>query len=358
MASPAHSVPLPGSLTGLLSGRAVSSQSLLRLSEAGERHGFHYVQGEAVRIDPVRRHVVFRDGRDLRYDLLSCAVGGIVPDLPGQKAPLTSLPVFPARPVPALLEGRDAVADRLDRGRSARIAVIGGGPSAVEIAGALWVLLCDLNPGIMPDITIFPGRCLLKDKPEARLHALRSLKARNIHIAEGGHVSSVDFGEDGSLRLVIGNRAKFETDLVFLATGVRPSPLFRDSGLPVADDGGLLVNDQLQCALHREIFGGGDCVTVLRHDAMIRDCGQALQHGDILAANLLNALKGKSLIPWRSHPARMRLYSLGDGTAILSRGTLAFRNRLFQFMRDLRDVRRSSGFAPPARQNRDSHSDN
>lgn len=45
-------------------------------------------------------------------------------------------------------------------------------------------------------------------------------------------------------------------------TLVTPSPIFRASDVPIGDDGGLLVNDALQCVAHPEIFGGGDCITL------------------------------------------------------------------------------------------------
>ena len=42
--------------------------------------------------------------------------------------------------------------------------------------------------------------------------------------------------------------------------GVRPNPIFKNSGLATGPDGGLRVNEYLQSIDHPEMFGGGDCI--------------------------------------------------------------------------------------------------
>jgi len=44
-------------------------------------------------------------------------------------------------------------------------------------------------------------------------------------------------------------------DLAFLALGVQPSRIFRDSGIRTGPDGGLLINSFLQSVAHPEMFG-------------------------------------------------------------------------------------------------------
>ncbi len=52
----------------------------------------------------------------------------------------------------------------------------------------------------------------------------------------------------GTVRLE--NGEVLGADIVFVAVGVKPSSLFLDSGLPTGTDGGLLVNEFLQCVGH------------------------------------------------------------------------------------------------------------
>jgi len=54
-------------------------------------------------------------------------------------------------------------------------------------------------------------------------------------------------------------------DVALLAMGVRPSPIFTDSGPRVGPAGGLLVNDYLRSIAHADIFGEGDCISLEDH---------------------------------------------------------------------------------------------
>ncbi len=91
---------------------------------------------------------------------------------------------------------------------------------------------------------------------KAQRYARRSLLARNIEIIEGVRVSRLDGG-----LAVLEDDQEVAFDLALLAWGIKPSHLFSASGLPTANDGGLLVNAYLQSIAYPEIFGGGDCIS-------------------------------------------------------------------------------------------------
>ena len=82
--------------------------------------------------------------------------------------------------------------------------------------------------------------------------------------------------------------------MALLATGVTPQALFKRSGLPVGEDGGLLVNSFLQSVRYPEIFGGGDCIS-LEHYRLPRVGVQAVRQNPILYHNLLASLSGGEL---------------------------------------------------------------
>lgn len=118
--------------------------------------------------------------------------------------------------------------------------------------------------------------------------------------------------------------------MVFLAVGVSPSPLFRDSGLPTGEDGGLLVNECLQSVRHPELFGGGDCIS-LEGTPLARVGVYAVRQNRILHRNLLAFLEGRPLGRFDPGGAYLMILNMGDGRGIFRRkefvwdGPFAFR---------------------------------
>ena len=130
----------------------------------------------------------------------------------------------------------------------------------------------------------------------------------------------------------------FSADLICLATGVRPSSLFVDSGLPTGPDGGLLVNAFLQCERHPEIFGGGDCIS-FAPSPLDKIGVYAVRQNGILFENLLAALEGKTLRRFSPGGGYLQIFNLGQGVGVLLKGPLSFAGRLAFTLKDLIDKR-------------------
>ena len=80
-------------------------------------------------------------------------------------------------------------------------------------------------------------------------------------------------------------------DFIFLALGVKPAPIFRDSGIPTGPEGGLLVNNYLQSSSYPDIFGGGDCIYF--QDKPLDKVGvYAVRQNPVLLNNLMARLEG------------------------------------------------------------------
>jgi len=71
--------------------------------------------------------------------------------------------------------------------------------------------------------------------------------------------------------------------VAFIATGVRPASLFRDSGLATGEEGGILVNSYLQSVAYPEIFGGGDCISLEGHPLAKVGCVRGKRESDPLS---------------------------------------------------------------------------
>ena len=125
-------------------------------------------------------------------------------------------------------------------------------------------------------------------------------------------------------------------DVAFMALGVQPSRIFRDSGIPTGEDGGLLVNSFLQSVSYPEMFGGGDCVSF--SDRPLAKVGvYAVRQNPILYHNLLAALEGRDMKAFIPQKDYMLIFNMGNGRGILWKRNFLYKGRLAFFLNDYID---------------------
>lgn len=180
-----------------------------------ERQGRTFIRDKVTGIDAAGRTIATSSGLTLEYDVLSCNTGSFVPF---QNVHGDTSTIFAVKPIERLQEAQRVVISLCASRSTPHIAVVGGGPAAVEIAGNLR-RLANLRGRHMPRITLFAGRGLLSKLPAAiRSIARESLARQNIAINEEGYVQEIRNG-----RFAVGD-SEVCPDLIFMATGVRPSP--------------------------------------------------------------------------------------------------------------------------------------
>ena len=191
----------------------------------------------------------------VRYDKLVLATGSrpFVPDLPG--ADLEGvLPV-------ADLHQAEFIKNAVSQGRVERAAVLGTGPTGLEMAEAL----ADLW-GVEVDVfeleeQILPG---LLDPDLARMAQNHLEEQEGVQLFLGTRVEGFGGDGEGRLKAVRFGGQERPVDLAVLATGVRPrDELARAAGLEVAEQGGIVVNEFLQTS-DPDIFAAGDCLAQCR----------------------------------------------------------------------------------------------
>ena len=237
--------------------------------------------------------------------------------------------IFAVKPIENLIQFQQIIKTGLAKAAS-RILVIGGGAAALELAGNLWRIIHSL--GINASITILGGRNFLSSMPQkARRYARNSLATRNIDIIEGAKVSRLTDNH-----AVMEDGREFFFDLALLAWGIRPSRLFRESGIPTGPDGGLLVNSYLQSVAHPQIFGGGDCISYEKRP-LDKVGVYAVRQNPILHTNLMAALEGGDLQAFQPQNTYLLIYNLGNGTGIFYRGKWVWKGRLIFSLKDYID---------------------
>ncbi len=282
-----------------------------------EKEGGTFVLGKVVKIDAEAQAVHLESGDSLPYDVISCNLGSYVP----QDIIKDGLEdIYLVKPIERLLAAQERVLALGSRQKIA-IGIIGGGPSAVEIAGNIWLLM--RAPGMQPaDIKILTSKTIMPHHPEGvRAKALASLRGRGIEIVEDCDVHEIKTG-----RVTEASGKIHVLDIIFVAIGVKPSPVFRESGIATGPDGGLLVNRYLQSTEYSNIFGGGDCIYF--KEAPLDKVGvYAVRQNPIIHHNLMATLEGTDLQMFDPGGDYLLIFNLGNGTGIFRKRWILFGGR-------------------------------
>lgn len=314
---------------GMLGGTYRPDQIRFNTGKIVRKAGAVFVRDYAARIDPDRKRVYLGSGDWLAYDVLSCNAGSQVPVDMVSKG---DDGVFTVKPIERLRQLQAEIILRTSA-RRIRIAIVGGGPSAAEIAGNIWQLV-KTRGAKMPEIVILAGKGLLSHFGRGiRQRVISLMRQRKIRIEEGEYARAVS-----GTGITTGSGRSLACDLAVLATGVRPVSLFRDSGLPVGPDGGLPVNRFLQCAAYPDIFGGGDCIYF--EPMPLPKLGvYAVRQNPVLLHNVLAQLEGRRLKPFVPGKRYLTIFNLGGGIGLFNRGKLTFGGRLAFRLKDFIDRR-------------------
>ena len=323
-ASPLHYYSGMG--PGMLSGIYRPEEIRFNVKKLSEDRGAAFIEDKVVRIKPDERKIDLQSGNQISYDAISLNTGSFVPVA---ESKLTDETVYTVKPIENLLKANRKVIEIL-KTQELKATVVGGGPTGVEVAGNLDRLVS--NKSGRCRITLVAGmRLLAQFKGSVRQRALNSLRGRNVQVMEGVRLAAI---KDGAVELSDG--AVLESDIIFMAIGVKPSPLFEDSGLPTGRDGGMLVNQYLQSVSHPEIFGGGDCIS-FEPQPLAKVGVYAVRQNPILLHNLLSTLNGHELREFVPQKSVLLALNMGDGTAIVHWHSMVWGGRLGFALKDYID---------------------
>ena len=209
------------------------------------------------------------------------------------------------------------------------IAVVGGGPTGVEVAGAMSELLrrvlikdyATLSDREVSVLLLEAGTRVLTTMPE-RLSgaAAASLRKLGVDVRFGAMVADYD---GRSITLKSGDTIPART-LVW-AAGVGPSPLAAALGVPTSPSGRVIVQPDLSVPGHPEIFVIGDSAYLEQSgEAVPMLAPPAMQMGVTAARNIVRRLEGKPAHAFRyKDPGTMA--TIGRSAAVAVLGSFQFR---------------------------------
>ena len=313
---------------GMLSGIYRPEEIRFNVKKMSEDRGAAFVEDHVVKIRPHEKKIDLHSGNEVSYDVLSLNTGSYVP---AQEAIPADASVFTVKPIEKLLLARRRILEDL-KGKDLKITVAGGGPTGDEVAGNLEGLA--KNESGRCRITLVAGSRLLSGfAGSVRKHALKSLTSRHVQVIEGARVVAV---KDRKTELSTGD--VLDNDYMFMAVGVKPSSLFVDSGLPVGQDGGMLVNKFLQSVAYPELFGGGDCIS-FQPEPLAKVGVYAVRQNPILYMNLMSALEGRPLKPFNPGGKYLLIFNLGECDGVLHKSFFTFGGRIAFYIKNYIDRR-------------------
>jgi NADH dehydrogenase len=208
-------------------------------------------------------------------------------------------------------------------------AIIGGGPTGVELAGTIAELARDTLPPDFRNIDTQMTRVVLIEAgprvlagfaKDLSVYAQRSLESMGVEVMTGQAVTECS-AED----VVFGGK-RLPTRTIIWAAGVRGSPAAEWLGAPADRAGRLQVLPDLTVPGHPDIFAIGDTITVNGPDGKpVPGIAPAAKQQGRYAADCITArLRGRSVPPFHYRHAGS-LAQIGKGKAVIDFGRLKLR---------------------------------
>jgi NADH dehydrogenase len=269
--------------------------------------------GEVERIDPLRRVIHLSDGAELSYDYLIVAAGATHayfghddwrPDAPGLKTLEDALEI--RKRVLLAFERAERESDPGRRAALLTFVIVGGGPTGVEMAGALAEIARQslakdfrhFDPGSAKIVLIEGGPAVLANFPEKlREAARRDLQRLGVDVRTGETVTRIARGG------VETSRERIAAETILWAAGVAASPLGASLGAPLDRAGRVLVQPDLTIPGHPNVFVIGDLASLAGPSGKpLPGVAQvAMQMGAHAAANILRAIEGQPMRAFQYH---------------------------------------------------------
>lgn len=285
----------------------------------------HVILGEVTGVDVAGKRV-FLDGREIAYDFLVLATGAThsyfghdewTKHAPGLKSIEDALEI--RRRLLYAFEAAELEEDTRRRRAWLTFAIVGGGPTGVELAGSLAEIARHALARDFRHIDPTQARIVLIEGQERILpsfstklseNAARELARLGVEVRTGSPVTGMD--EDG---VWLGDD-HVDARTILWAAGVAASPLARTLGVPLDRAGRVLVRPDLTIPGRDDVFVVGDLAALEQEGRTIPGVAQAAMQGARhTAGNILRALEGRPSQPFRYRDKGM-LATIGRAAAV------------------------------------------
>ena len=279
--------------------------------------------GSPISIDHKNKSVKLDSSENLPFDYLVVAVGSANNDfgIPGVvEHGLGMKTVNEALSIRANIMRRFEDLCRFNDDTRLSIAVIGGGPTGVEMAGAI----AELKRGPLHsdnahaadhiDITIIEAgpRLLPTFSESLSARTKRDLEKLGVHVLTDAVVQEVK-----PRSIEFKNREAIKAEITIWAAGVKGEPVIQKLGLPLVS-GRVAVDPTLQVHNYPYIFAIGDASGAIGSNGRLLPmvAPVAMQQGRFLAKQVARLISGKSLEPF-SYVDKGSMATIGRHKAVV-----------------------------------------
>ena len=303
---------------------------------------FYFRMAEVHAIHAEEKYIETEIGA-MSYDYLVIATGSRT-NFFGNDSIMTH--AFPLKQIPQALDLRSHILQNFEAATVTtdpdqlesmmNIVIVGGGPTGVEVAGALGELKKNVLPSDYPDLNFDQMNIILLEGTSRLLggmsefasrKALKYLKKFDVHVQLNTLVTSYD-----GLVAELNNGSSIKTHTVIWAAGVKGN--YPDGIAPTSIEKTRLLVDEYNRVLDYEnIYAIGDIALMKSADypnghPMLAPV--AIQQGNNLAKNLKRMLKGKNMKPFQYYD-KGSMATIGRNKAVVDLGKLRF-GGLFAWM--------------------------
>jgi NADH dehydrogenase len=280
-------------------------------------------------IDLAAREVRFAEMAPLHYDYLVLALGARVNFFGTEGAPEHAFPMYTLADAVRLKEHvlrRWEAADKdpalVDDG-ALTVAVVGGGPTGVESAGALAELYRGDFAADYPTLPQEKARVILVEagpalltmfKKDIQAYTKKALEERGVDIVLGEIVESVS-----PTRVTLKSGTVLNAHTLVWGAGLQASPIADGLGLGLEKGNRVVAGADLSIDGHPEVFAVGDIawITDAKTKRVLPQLGSvALQAGEQAGANISRRLEGNETKPF-AYQDKGTMATIGRGAAVV-----------------------------------------
>ena len=237
------------------------------------------------------------------------------------------------------LEHADHASDPVEQERLLTFVIVGGGPTSVELAGAVAEIIRHAERTGFRATMAGAHRIILAEaserllggfSDEAAAEALRALRSLGIEVRLRCQVVGVD--GSGVVLADASGEQRVAASTVLWGAGVQASPiaslLAEAAGVSSGRGGRIPVMEDCSLAGHPTVFALGDMAAFIQDGKPIPGTAQvAMQQGDHTARAIAARLAGRSAPPFRYHD-RGSMATIGRRLAVADIGSWHLRGRV------------------------------
>jgi NADH:ubiquinone reductase (H+-translocating) len=280
-------------------------------------------------IDLEKKQVVVDGVGPIHYDYLVLALGAVVNFFHTPGADQHAFPLYTMEDAVRLkehilktFEAVDKNTALIDEG-ALTFCVAGGGPTGVELAGALAELLhTDLQEDY-PNLPVDKAKVMLYEHaaqllapfaPKLQTYAQRALQERGVEIHTGTGVSQI-----GPTSIALSTGDTVNTHTLVWAAGLQANPIVNSLGIDLVHGGRIPVGADLQVKDHPGVFAIGDIAAMSdgKTGQVLPGLGAtALQAGRHVGTTIQRLLDGKQPEPFEFFNKGI-MAQVGRGAAVV-----------------------------------------